>query len=496
KSLGKYRLLANLGRGGMADVVLAAGLGPAGFSKLQVIKRLREEMLEEPEFVAMFLDEARLAARLNHPNVVQTFEVSESEGEPFMVMEYLDGVPLNRLLARCRQRSETVPLRQGLRIVCDALSGLHYAHELRDYDGTPLGIVHRDASPHNIFVTYDGQVKVLDFGIAKASTHENETRAGVVKGKTHYMAPEQVRGAAVDRRTDVFISGIVLWEVLTGNKMWGKLTEADVIRGLVQGKLPSLREAAPGLDPELVAICERSLALEPDARFASALELRSALAEYQGRSGGLADHEEIGQLTERLFGDKREEIRRTIDEQLSGAALAANLAPEASLSGDTGLGSLPSLSTGKASGSSVLSQSVGASTSAPEAAVAVPPRSRAGLVLGGAAVALLALGGVWALASRSPGAPSAAAVPSAAAPPVAAVASAPAAVEPGAASVELTVRAQPASATLLLDGAPLPSNPFTGKFRRDSLQHQLRAEAPDHRPVTRLVSFEQSLAVD
>ncbi len=493
KSLGKYRLLANLGRGGMADILLAVGTGTAGFSKLQVIKRLREETAEEPEFVKMFLDEARLAARLNHPNVVQTFEVSESTDDLFMVMEYLDGVPVNRLLSRGRQRGEPLPLPMAMRIVCDALAGLHYAHELRDYDGKLLNVVHRDASPHNIFVTYDGQVKVLDFGIAKASTQESETKAGVVKGKISYMAPEQVRGSAVDRRTDVFILGVVLWEVLAGRKMWESKSEAEIIGGLMQGRLPSLAEAAPGVDPALVAICERCLEAEPDRRYASAQELRAALIEAQSRAGGLADHEELGRHVDKLFGEKREEIRRTIDEQLKGVAAEVELS-SGPTPGDTGLSSLPSLSASKASGASAVSQSVGAATSVPEAPPPAPARSLGPVAVGASALLLaLAAGALW-MGRQPPAVPPAAAAVTSASPVVSAVAVA----EPSTAAtaVELTVHASPTTATLLLDGSPLPSNPFTGKFRRDGLQHQLRAEAADHRPVSRLISFDQNLVVD
>jgi serine/threonine protein kinase len=201
----RYRLCGRLGGGGQADVFLALTSGPLGFSKLVVIKRLRSEMLQQPELVAMFLDEARLAARLNHPNVVQTYEVAE--GDPhFIAMEYLEGQPLSKM----RQSLAAPSLGAGawLRIVADALAGLHYAHELCDFDGSPLGVVHRDVSPHNIFVTYDGQVKLVDFGVAKATLNSVRTEAGAIKGKASYMAPEQVLGRA-DRRSDVFAMGAV-----------------------------------------------------------------------------------------------------------------------------------------------------------------------------------------------------------------------------------------------------------------------------------------------
>src|SRR5262245_12077358 len=176
RTFGKYRLLAELGRGGMADVHLGVAVGPAGFSKLQVIKRLRPGVMDEGEMRLMMLDEARLAARLNHKNIVQTNEVGIVDDQYFLAMEYLDGQPYHRILKRANQLKRTIPLPFAVKILCEVLSGLHYAHEARDYDGQLLGVVHRDVSPQNLFVTYDGQVKVVDFGIAKSSGRLVETQ--------------------------------------------------------------------------------------------------------------------------------------------------------------------------------------------------------------------------------------------------------------------------------------------------------------------------------
>ena len=211
-----YTLVAKLGQGGMAEVYLALAPGPQGFQKLVVVKRLHMNMEDEPMLVAMFLDEARIAARLAHPNVVQTNDVGEHEGSHFIAMEYLEGQPFDRILKHAVRDGERLPMRLAARIIADALDGLHYAHEACDYDGTPLGVVHRDVSPHNLFVTYDGVVKLLDFGIAKATTQVVETRTGLVKGKFAYMAPEQARSAPADRRADVFAMGVVLWESIAG----------------------------------------------------------------------------------------------------------------------------------------------------------------------------------------------------------------------------------------------------------------------------------------
>ncbi len=210
--MGRYAPVARLGTGGMADVFLTLAHGPQGVNKLSVVKRLRD-----PENVAlteMFLDEARLAARLNHPNIVHTYEVGEARGEYFIAMEYLEGQPLNQLLKKLESRCEGLSEPFVAFIAIQALKGLHYAHEFCDFDGTPLGVVHRDVSPHNLFVTYGGEIKLLDFGIAKAAVNLTHTEDGVLKGKIRYMAPEQATGTDVDRRADIFAFGVVFWEML------------------------------------------------------------------------------------------------------------------------------------------------------------------------------------------------------------------------------------------------------------------------------------------
>ncbi|HEY8076299.1 MAG TPA: serine/threonine-protein kinase, partial [Labilithrix sp.] len=276
-SFGKYKLIAELGHGGMADVFLAVQAGPlgSGFSKLTVIKRLRPNLAEEPEFISMLVDEARIAARLNHPNVVQTNEVGEADSQYFIAMEYLDGQPFHRVQHRSAQRAKdgSVPLltkEQQYVIVMDALAGLHHAHELADYDGTPLNIVHRDMTPHNVFVTYDGQVKVVDFGIAKAVGRSSETRQGVVKGKVRYMAPEQAIGQEVDRRADIFAAGVILWEAATGRRMWKDMDDLNIVQALVGGEAPtSPRAFDPNVPEAIDRMCCRALARTAWDRYAT-----------------------------------------------------------------------------------------------------------------------------------------------------------------------------------------------------------------------------------
>ncbi len=276
----KYTLIGKLGHGGMAEVNLAVATGRGNFRKLIVIKRLHRHLAMEPGFVDMFLDEARLAARLSHPNVVQTHEVGEWNDNHFLAMEYLDGQGLERLLRISGQRGELIPFELGARIVADALEGLAYAHELTDFDGTPLNVVHRDVSPQNIFVTYDGVVKLLDFGIAKAATHVVETRTGVIKGKYAYIAPEQALAHELDQRADLWSMGVVLWEVLTGRRLFKSVNELATLQETLQGEIKLPSAFRPELPTELDTICMRALERDVAARYASAHEMKEDLDRY------------------------------------------------------------------------------------------------------------------------------------------------------------------------------------------------------------------------
>src|SRR6185369_10133796 len=241
----------------MADVFLAVARGQLGLNKLVVIKRLRQALAEEKPFRTMFLDEARLAARLNHPNIVHTYEVGEQNAMYFIAMEYLEGQSLNKVLKELVRRKETLEPAFAVRVVADALAGLGYAHELRDYDGRPLSVIHRDVSPHNIFVTYDGHTKLVDFGIAKAALSTTETEVGVLKGKVAYMAPEQAMGGRIDQRADLFAMGIVLWELLARQRLMTGASAANTLHKLMNEAIPRLSEAVPGIDPALEAIVTR-----------------------------------------------------------------------------------------------------------------------------------------------------------------------------------------------------------------------------------------------
>ena len=314
---GKYRNLGRIGQGGMAEVFLAVGRGPAGFNKLVVIKRLRDTVASDDAFRDMFLDEARLAARLNHPNVVQTYEVFEDAGAFFITMEYLEGQPLGRIIRYCAKHGVGLDPGVCARIVSDVLCGLHYAHDACDFDGSALHIVHRDVSPQNIFVTYDGQVKVVDFGIAKAERSSTKTQAGFFKGKAAYMAPEQLEGAVIDRRVDVFTAGIVLWELLVGKKLMAAETTAKTLLRLIKEPIPRVTDVVASIDPELAAIVARALERDPAVRYQTAGEMRDALERYLVHCHQFVRQEDIGRLIGEVFSEARVERQRMVGEQMA-----------------------------------------------------------------------------------------------------------------------------------------------------------------------------------
>src|SRR5208283_1308644 len=276
---GKYRLIAELGQRGMATVYLAVALGTSGFRKLAVVKLLRPEIAVDQEFVQMFLDEARLCARLSHPNIVQTYDVGVDEVGHLMAMEYLDGVSLHAATAKLGKTGGPLTFAMQARVLLEVVEGLRYAHELKDYDGRSLDIVHRDVTPHNIFVTFDGQVKLLDFGIAKAATSSVRTATGVIKGKLTYMAPDQARGDPVDARADLYAVGVMLWEAITGRRRWPTgLSQPALFTRLASGEPPESPEAASfGYPEELDGIVLRTLAVNPADRYQTAAELAAAL---------------------------------------------------------------------------------------------------------------------------------------------------------------------------------------------------------------------------
>jgi serine/threonine-protein kinase len=272
----------------------------------------------------MFLDEARLAARLNHPNIVHTYEVGEQNGVYFIAMEYLEGQSLNKVLKEALRRKEMLEPEVCVRIVADALAGLGHAHELRDYDGRPLQIIHRDVSPHNIFVTYDGHTKLVDFGIAKAALSSTETEVGVLKGKVAYMSPEQAMGGRIDCRSDLFAMGIVLWELLAHQRLMTGDNAANTLHKLMNEPIPRLSQVMPSVDPHLDAIVARALEKDPTIRFQSAAEMREALEAWLSRSGRPFRQDDVARRMMALFGNVREEVQRQVQRHMSAITTAAN----------------------------------------------------------------------------------------------------------------------------------------------------------------------------
>ena len=271
----------------MGIVYLAMAQGPGGFSKLKVIKRLRPDLAGEPDAVQMFLEEGRLSARLHHPNIVQTNEVGFDGKHYFLEMEYLEGQSLTALTKRAARaggarhfRSPSTSSRRHWRGFTTRTSS--------SITTAPLSVVHRDVSPHNVLVTYDGEVKVLDFGIAKAAGSSSETKTGFLKGKVTYMAPEQVARKALDRRVDIFAVGVMLWEALTGARMWGDLDDFEIFLKLRSDAIPSPRTVRPDVPEALEAICMRALMRDPAERFATAAEMQRALDEWLEEAGGRA----------------------------------------------------------------------------------------------------------------------------------------------------------------------------------------------------------------
>jgi serine/threonine protein kinase len=322
-TLGKYQLFATLGRGGMADVFLAVALGPAGFNKLVVVKTLRNPDADPPaQALEMFLNEARLSARLNHPNVVHTYEVGEERGIYFIVMEYLEGQPLDRVLKRAMRAGGAVPSAWAARVVADGLQGLHHAHEMRDYDGSPLNIVHRDVSPHNVFVTYEGRVKLLDFGIAKAAMVSGLTATGMLKGKVAYMAPEQANGLSIDRRADLFSMGIVLWEAIAGRRLMAGDTPAATLVNVLQRSAPALSAVRPDVDKELERVVMRALAPSPADRYPTAQAMCDDLETYLHRVGGPVRSNEVGALVATMFEGTRAEMQQSVQAQMASLGSA------------------------------------------------------------------------------------------------------------------------------------------------------------------------------
>ncbi len=318
--LDRYELLRPIASGGMATVWLARLRGKRGFEKLVAIKTIRTELISDAKYAEMFLDEARIASLIHHPNVAQIFDLGEQDDVLYLVMEWVDGDSLAKICRASAQKATPLPLHLALRVMADACAGLHAAHELRDGAGRALGVVHRDVSPQNILVTNGGSAKVIDFGLAKAEQRNApDTKAGVVKGKIRYLSPEYVNGKGIDRRADIWACGICLYELVTGQAPYDDLEDLDVVRRLMQSPDP-----APDLEDERVPsllrpILQRSLAREPEARYPTALAMRKAIEFAIDELEASATTEDVGEFLTNVLPELAEQRKRTVDEVISTA---------------------------------------------------------------------------------------------------------------------------------------------------------------------------------
>ncbi|MEM9195344.1 MAG: serine/threonine-protein kinase [Myxococcota bacterium] len=330
RRLGRYEVLTQLATGGMATVYVARAVGMAGFERLVAVKVLHPHLAHEEEFITMFLDEARLAARIRHPNVVATLDISDSDGAGFfLVMDYIEGDHQGALLRESSRQGERLPAPVVARIVLDALAGLRAAHQLTDERGQLLHLVHRDISPHNILIGTDGIARLTDFGVAKAEVRLSSTREGQFKGKLGYMAPEHASTGEADQRSDLFSMGIVLWESLTGKRLFRGENNAATLNLILQGEIRPVGAFAPELAP-YEAVLGRALARPPQERFQTAEEFMDALEAAAQQGGGVAAPRLVGEAIRQYCGEKihseKDRVRGAID-QLGYANVAETPMP-------------------------------------------------------------------------------------------------------------------------------------------------------------------------
>ncbi|MGE0788552.1 MAG: serine/threonine protein kinase [Sandaracinaceae bacterium] len=368
--VGRYQVVGHLASGGMADIFLAKLTGPSGFERPAVIKRILPSLADRENVLQMFLDEARLAARIQHANVVHVQELVEQDGGFYLVMEYLEGESALSVMKRAARRRERFPAVLAAHIIAEACAGIHAAHELTSDNGEPLGLVHRDISPGNVFVTYAGEVKVLDFGIAKFKAKTTETMVGKVRGKFAYMSPEQCRAQPVDRRSDVFSLGTLLFELSTGRRLFARETHRLTMKAVVRAEVPPLKRIDPSYPDALIGVLRKALAIEPGERYQTAARMRRDLVAFVQRTGAEELPEErLAMVMKSWFPQRIDEKRKLLGEVRSGTRVTR--IPEAEV--DTAV-ELPDADT-LVSGSAPLHQqsTVETPSFAPTDLDAVPP---------------------------------------------------------------------------------------------------------------------------
>ncbi len=320
RRLGKYDVLALLALGGTAEIYLARIGGEAGFEKYVVVKCLHDHLADDPEFVNMFLDEARLGAQLDHSNIVQTLELGEENHRYYMVMEFLAGMSLAQIARKAKGRvpGGRVPVPLALGIVAQACAGLHYAHQRTTASGQPLNIVHRDVSPQNLVVTFEGMVKLVDFGIAKAAVRETKTKSGTIKGKFAYMSPEQCLAQPVDRRTDVFALGTIVHELLTGRRLFKRGSTYETYQAIVAGHVPTPSSVNHELDPALDPVVMKALAYRKEERYPTAEAFGEALLKVLHQRGKSVSASDVARFLDEFFAKELEEHSQRMRELIEG----------------------------------------------------------------------------------------------------------------------------------------------------------------------------------
>jgi len=301
----RYRVIEKLASGGMAEVFRAESAGVEGFKKQVAIKRVLPHLSEKKKFISMFLDEARLSAHLSHSNVAQVFDIGVGDNAFFIVMEYVDGADLKAVIETLRNTGREFPMEEACFITLKMCEGLAYAHELVDPKGRRLNIVHRDVSPPNVLITKYGEVKIVDFGLAKASSQLEKSEPGIIKGKFSYLSPEAAQGQEVDHRADIFAVGIILWEMLAGRRLFLGESDYQTVKQVQQAKVPPIKQFNRRVPPELEAIIARALARDPNERYQTARELGRALNEFLYRHGKAVGSFDIAALVSSVVEKKQ-----------------------------------------------------------------------------------------------------------------------------------------------------------------------------------------------
>jgi serine/threonine-protein kinase len=314
QQLGRYHLFDRIAFGGMAEIYRAKTFDASGTSHWVAVKRVLAHLAEDEDFIQMLVDEAKIASQVRHPNIARVYEFTQSHGEFFIAMEHVDGKDLRTMIERCRVNKEAVPPHHAAYMAAEVATALQAAHNALDPDGKPLGIVHRDVSPSNVLCAYSGEVKLCDFGIAKASLSRVQTKTGVIKGKVKYMSPEQALGHKVDSRSDIFSLGVCLYEMLTGQPPFTAVNEMDLIIRVRDAKYRPIRAVVPAVPPELEAICDKCLSKKVSQRYQNAGDLAAELRAVLERQRPGYSRTQLGRYVRKLFAEDIERELRQLEE--------------------------------------------------------------------------------------------------------------------------------------------------------------------------------------